>query len=53
MRTTCDQNFSSVRRCLLELLPRKTKKWVKMGAEPKKRCGFFVVKVGNSKYPKS
>ena len=26
MKTTCGQNFSSIRRCLLELLPTKTPK---------------------------
>ena len=48
MRTTCGQNFSSIVRCLLESLPtpppKKIPKWVQIGPEPKKRCGFFWLK---------
>ena len=44
MRTTCDQNFSSVRHCLLEVLPSKNQKWAKMGPELKKPSGFFWLK---------
>ena len=44
MRTICDQNFSSIRCCLLELLPQKTQKWAKIGPELKKRSSLFWLK---------
>ena len=44
MRTTSDQNFSSIMRCLMELLPTKNQKWAKMGPEIKKPSGFFWLK---------
>ena len=52
-RTTCDQNFSPIRRCWLELLLPKTQKCFKMGREPKKTSWFFLAKVKNGKYPKA
>ena len=44
MRTNCGQIFSSIRRCLLEILPLKTLKCVKIGAETKRRSDFFWLK---------
>ena len=48
MRTTCDQNSSSVRCYLLELLPPKNKKWAKMDPEPKKRFFWLNSKIANT-----
>ena len=45
MRTAYDQKVSSIRYCLLELLPTKTPKWGQLGLEPKKRWGFFWLKL--------
>ena len=43
MSTTCDQNFSSIRHCIWELLPQKTQKWTQIGPEPKKQW-FLLAK---------
>ena len=48
MRTTCDQNSSSVRCYILELLPQKNKKWAKMGPESKKRFFWLKSKIANT-----
>ena len=53
MTITCDQHFSSIRRCWLELLSQKIPKWAKMGPEPKKTLSFLLAKVKNGKYPKA
>ena len=52
MRTTCGQNFSSIRRCLLELLSQNPPKCAQLGPEPKKML-FLLCKVKNGKYPEA
>ena len=51
MRTTCGQTFSSIRHCLLELLPTKTPKWAQIG--PEQKNPFLLAKVKNNKYPEA
>ena len=52
MRTTFDQNFNSIRHCLLELLPQKFPKWAQIGPEPK-TLWFLLAKVKYHKYPEA
>ena len=52
MRTTCGQNFRSIWRCLLELLPPNLPKWAQLGPEPK-NCLFLLGEVENNKYPEA
>ena len=41
MKATCGQNVTSIRHCLLQVLPQENPKWGQMTLEPKKCSDFF------------
>ena len=50
MRSSCGQNYSTSGQLLLELLPKNSQFWVKLGSEAEKIRGMSIL-VLNGKYP--